>query len=467
MDQLHNQVNALERQQINEKLNQGISLRASTLLFVWSFIAVIYGFMSMDLFRSRLPDLDVWSNIWPRLLFNTIPAILVAKWYSDYKKRPTFKAYSTIIVLPVLMLAASMIHAWPIFFGGDYDFYLYFHATNIIAMASGLALISATPQIVLLQAMAFLVIYFGPLIYFFGTVKFDLAKLIVSDVALISVILMIGLRGIYQLRLKLATEDVVRKKKAAPFLGESLAKALYESKSMEVTGYTQTGIIMAVDLRGYTTFTQISDTKMVKAFMNDYHAAVTRIVSSNKGYLHKTSGDGLLISFAVMEKDEDLSDIPGIESDLQLASKERMKSACKNSVETFQQIISAFEELKEKYKVPDHLLVGAGIASGEIDVVVRGDANFRQELDIDGEPIVRAVRLEAYSKLLNKMVDQSSSFLIISPELSEPASVSTDGLKVWMTNNATLAVRDYPNIQSVAYRQWKHKRIRSTGSQAA
>jgi class 3 adenylate cyclase len=251
-----------------------------------------------------------------------------------------------------------------------------------------------------------------------------------------------------------------------PFVGKNLMDALYKTNNMEIQNYSQYGIIMAIDLRGYTNFTQSHDLNTVRAVMTEYHAICSRILGQNEGYLHKTIGDGIIASFGVMEKEEDLSDVIGINDAIKTARQNRKSDLLKKSNNAFEKVLIEFENIKEKFKIKADLVVGAGIAYGEIELLIRGDAKFRQELDIDGESIIRAKRLESYSKLLNSKVDKDSSFLVISPELNE-ACKSINSIKIWLTNTNELAVRDYHEIKSVLYRQWKHNRARTSIKEVA
>ena len=104
-------------------------------------------------------------------------------------------------------------------------------------------------------------------------------------------------------------------------------------------------------------------------------------------------------------------------------------------------------------------MVGAGLDYGKVEVLITGDTTFRKELDIDGEVIVRATRLEAYSKLLISKFDGTSSYLVINSKLIKDP-IKFPNLKTMLTNVPDLAIRDYPEIHSIYFRQWKHRRVR-------
>ena len=152
--------------------------------------------------------------------------------------------------------------------------------------------------------------------------------------------------------------------------------------------------------------------------MNEYHSLVSATVGEIGGHVHKLNGDGHLISFGVMDEIP-VNDLPDLGSEGVLAEQNRKKGNFERSVKAFERLMFGSEALKIKYFVGHELKVGAGLAYGEIEVKVLGDELHRKELDIVGESIVRSVRLEGYSKLLNKEIDGLSSFLVIDPCLGE------------------------------------------------
>jgi class 3 adenylate cyclase len=459
------ELSAHELDQIKYKLLKGVVSRSSTLLFVWSFVGTVYGVLSLDLFHQFIPHLTIWENLWPRILLTGLPSLLLGFWYRNYEVRIRTKAYLTIVIMPALLLVASCIYAWPMFFDGNYDAYLYFHATNIIAMSSELAIISAPPWLVVGQALGFLLIYFGPLIVLFKDHRPLFPQLIVSDFLMIATILFFGLRAIYQLRVTLAVEDLLRRRKASSFLGKNLTKAIYESNDMKLKDRTGFGFIMSVDIRGYTKFMRDLSSDTTKLFMKDFHSMVASEIYRHGGYLHKTNGDGLIISFGIMDSDVDMSDIPGLETEEKQAAATKSRRHVKTATEAYQSIAAGVEGLRAKHGIMINLVIGAGLSAGQIDVIIRGDEGTRQELDIEGIAVIRAARLESYSKLLNKSIDSESSFLVLDPELS--VWVADPSILRWPITNQEDQVRDFPDIKSVFYRRWKHNRQRGGSRMAA
>lgn len=456
MNQQLDRLSFEQRRVVEDKILRGVVSRASSLMFIWAFALSFYGITSLNLFQSALPQLTLWGNIWPRLLLNTLPVLLIAYWYRRYESNTKFKAYSTIVVLPVLLVIASAIYAWPIIFSGNYKFYLYFHATNIIAISSGLSIISAPPRLVLLQILGFFVIYFGPLLNLFNSHEPLLLTMIFTDVTTISIILFAGLRITSKLRFFMASQDLLRKNTLSIFLGSSLTKAIYESTEMKFSNYSQDGLVMAIDLRGYTNFVNSYPHDVVKQFMYKFHSKAVRAITKNGGYVHKTNGDGLLVSFGIMERDEDLSENTGnkTEEDLVIAKK----SIClERALKSFKKIAAVVEKLKDEFQIIETLVVGGGLDYGQIEVFIRGNEKYRQELDIDGPSIIKAVRLESFSKILNNLVDKDSSFIILDTTLLDLKSEIQTGLKMWLIDLTEHQIRDFPEIKSVLYLQRKKR----------
>ncbi len=445
---------------IEDKILRGVVSRASSLMFIWALVLSFYGITSLNLFRSAIPNLSLWENLWPRLVFNTIPTLIFAYWYKTYESNTKLKAYSTILVLPLLLVAAAAIHAWPQIFAGNYRFYLYFHATNIIAFSSGLSILSAPPRLVLWQILAFSIIYFGPLLYLFYSHEPLILAMITTDVITIGIILYAGLRITSRIRFFMASQDLLRKNALSVFLGSSLTKAIFESTEMKFSNYSQDGLVMALDLRGYTHFVHSYPSEVVKKFMYKFHSRAVRAITKNGGYVHKTNGDGLLATFGIMEKDEDFSETAGITGEQKSAAKTKRSICLQRAFKTFKKVSAIVEGLREEFQIEETLVVGGGLDYGLIEVFIRGNEKYRQELDIDGQAIIKAVRMESFSKVLNNLVDKESSFIILDTTLLDLNTEIHPGLKMWLIDLTENQIRDFPETKSVLYLQRKSSRKR-------
>lgn len=467
MDQDTSARNSEEEALVQQKLLEGVVSRASFVCFIWGIAVLVWGVASLEIFRVVQKDLTLIENLVPRFFFNTIPAFMFGFWYRKYSVNPNIKAYSTAISLPFLLASAALVNAWPLLWNGHYELYLYLHAANLITISTALALTSGTPRVIILQAIGFFSLFWLPIIVMLARDQQNaiLINLILNDYGLVLAVFIPGLYAVHKLRYKLAIADKRVKELTRSFLGSPLTQAIYEDGVDGLANFIRNGIMLAVDMRGYTNFVHNVDSKVVKAFMKKYHTIVSQAVGNNSGYLHKSSGDGHMISFGVMDANVDLTDIPGYDDEIKRSDGAKKAVYFLNSIKTFVHMLLEFEKLKSEFKVNVPLLIGAGIAFGPVEVVLRGDKRFRQELDIDGETIVRAVRLESYSKFLNINVDQDSSFLLISPELASEV-LGVPGIHEWKTVGEG-QIRDYPWIEKIYFRQWKHNRKRASFESAA
>ncbi|OQW49012.1 MAG: hypothetical protein A4S09_12930 [Proteobacteria bacterium SG_bin7] len=452
-----------DRIKLNRKILNDLVSRSSTLCYFFGFAFTIYSFTSFDIIRPFKPDLTLWDNFWPRVIFNGLPFLLLARWLGRHKQNTKVKAYTAMISIPLIFVAACFIHAWPVMWKGGGALYTYVHGANIYIITMTLIIISPPTRFLIIQIATFLLAFMLPLALILAQWKenLTLVKTFVGDFAIIFLVTGFTANQFFKLRLRVALSDIETRKSASLFLGSHLADAIYDEKKDLLKGYTQAGSILALDIRGYTNFVHNSTPEVAKAFMRGYHELVSKTIGQWGGYIHKSSGDGHVISFGVMEKEEDLSDVPGIEKEQVSANERKMNHILVHSTTAFEEIVRGFDLLKKQHKVTVQMLVGAGLSFGEIEVLVRGDEKYHKELDVDGESIVRAVRLESYSKFLNKTISDDSSFLVISPEF-EKAIEPKHGIRICYTQTKETAVRDYPWIKFVYFRQWKHNRPRSS-----
>lgn len=456
-----------DRQAVESKILSDLVSRSSTLCYFFGVASLAYAFTSLEILNNFRPELTLWENLWPRIILNAAPWFILARWFQRYKVNSELKAWVSVIANPTIFVLACCIYAWPIMLAGDGDLYSYFHGANIYVFTMTVIITSPPLKFLLAELCTFLIFFFLPLgiILSKWEVNHVLLKTFLGDYAIIFILTGFTANQIYRLRLKVALSDFEIRKSAKLFLGTHLTDAIYDENNRILQGYTQSGSILALDIRGYTNFVHSSAPEVAKAFMQGYHELVTKTIGQWGGYIHKSSGDGHTVSFGVMEKEQTLSDIPGLERENEGADRRKMRHLLHHATRAFEEISKGFEILKNQYGISLPMLVGAGLSYGEIEVVIRGDDKYRKELDIDGESIVRAVRLESYSKFLNKSISDESSFMVISPEFEKVVDPKF-GIRICYTQTKETAVRDYPWIQFVYFRQWKHNRIRSTARAA-
>src|SRR5207248_673796 len=108
---------------------------------------------------------------------------------------------------------------------------------------------------------------------------------------------------------------------------------------------------ISMDLRGYTQLVRGIGTTVSAKFMDEYHKAVSTVVGSRKGYIHKTAGDGHLVSFGLMDDLPDLSDLPGIEDELNEAEKNRGRHFLAKAIETVDAVVRNLSRLADQFNL--------------------------------------------------------------------------------------------------------------------
>lgn len=447
----------VENQKITESVLRGVVSRAGILSAILCLVFSTYGFTSFEFIHFFDPKVTLFNNVWPRILFNTIPLGLFWLMFRDYKNNIKRKALIWTFGLPIVYVSACLIHVWPIIYSGNSDIVMYVHSANAFIITICFLTVSPPPKLLFMQASTFFVLFIIPLaLMLYKNGNTILLKIVLSDLTIAFAASMFVSLQIYKLRLKIATFDHHVKKSAAPFLGGVLTKAIYEQNDNLLKDRNVNSIIVMVDIRGYSEFSNKNGEKIVRNFMTDYHALVSKICNDLGGYMHKASGDGHLISFGVMDESPNLFDLPGMESEVVSANVKLSKARFSNSLIAAATIALQFDNLKEKFDIVDNISLGFGIAEGDVTVSVQGDES-RKELDINGRTIILAARLEAYSKVIRMSVAPDKSVVVVEPSLSKYFDDENRMFRKWDTVEASLQVRNFPEIHHVYYHVFLNK----------
>src|SRR5688500_10616383 len=70
---------------VRELSLQGCVERSSFLSFVFAGMFGGYGFTSLAFLQKFDPSITLWSNVWPRLLFNSLPLVALGYWIRNSK----------------------------------------------------------------------------------------------------------------------------------------------------------------------------------------------------------------------------------------------------------------------------------------------------------------------------------------------------------------------------------------------
>ena len=444
-----------ERRELASRLIQGVVNRATTLSFVYAAVFTIYGFSSLSFIQQFDSTITLSENVWPRIVFNTLPFLLMGLYLKRGNGRPELKVWIWTVALPGVFLAACLIHIWEIMWHGSGEIYFYVHAANTFILTTALIVVSPPPKFIVGQTVCFLGFVLLPIaIILFHIGDFKLLQFLVSEnlIAIPVVIYMSHL--IYQLRYKIAYFDLQKRKQTSSFLGPAIAGAIYEERDFLFESRTAEALVVQMDIRDFTNFYKTRDAALTREFMQGYHALVSREIGRHGGFWHKSVGDAQVITFGAMDPDvADLSNLPGLETELKEASLRRRRCYFQKGMSAIAEIIENFEALKESLEITDTISLGVGIAYGPLEIRIQGDASFKRELDIDGDVVIRCSRLEAFSKTVRREKAPASSVLIVSPELSEAAKEHQ--CEYWPVK--THGIRNYPDIEYLFYRVFHGK----------
>lgn len=199
------------------------------LCYVWAIVAVFYGISSVEILRLVKIDITAFDNIWPRLIFNSLPATFFGYWYKNSKRNVAFKAYSSAIVLPGLLASAALVYAWPLFWQGNYDLYLYFTPRKHIRIFNSASnIIGNISNNTCANIGFFHNILVSSSIHAFSKCKSRIIiNLIINDFAFVVAIFLPALYSLNKLRDKFATADLKIKEMTASFLGNPLTRAIF------------------------------------------------------------------------------------------------------------------------------------------------------------------------------------------------------------------------------------------------
>ncbi len=278
------------------------------------------------------------------------------------------------------------------------------------------------------------------------------ANTIISDLLFLEASAVIGAITIYRTRLKVTILEIEREVEASKFLGPAVSKAIFENKQDILERQVRKGFVISIDVRDSTELQKKYGQQWL-AFRKEYFGLVSKAVDFFGGYVQKTMGDCHVINFGVMDDVIDLSDVPGLERENAEVDEKRLQSASDAAMECIERVFTGFQKLARRHFPGEIVRIGAGIDKGEMERGIQGDRGTL-ELDINGDPVNCASRLQEYSKALSKSFDTNSSVVLLSPfasdyiteqSLSLYKRVSTDGKPV----------RNYPGIKWVLAREFK------------
>jgi class 3 adenylate cyclase len=356
-----------------------------------------------------------------------------------------------VTVFSLVTHSAGWIYVWPVAMAGKPEALVYVNTANVWLFGMTYVVI-CPPRKYIMQFTTILFVLFAiPLfIVAFKSGDITIFKVIVSDSSesIFGGIIMAGL--IHNLYLKLSKLELEKAEEAKKFLGPTISKAIFENRRELLEKRMSSGFLLSTDIRGYTNLVLKGQKENVTALMEKYFEVLSETVGHYGGIVHKTAGDGHIISFGLMDYDADLSDIVGLEGQ-DLSAKARLRQSQFDSITAcLATTIDALNELSTTHGFGDQIRVGAALDFGEVEIKVVGDSQYRKELDIFGDALIRCVRLQDYTKVVSQHIKLNPSFLVLSPTVM---NLSIDLGHVTYFETTGYPVRDFPEIKKIAVKE--------------
>jgi len=423
---------------------------------------VIYGFSSLSFIRSFDPDASLSKNLWPRIFFNSLPMILLGELLYKSKVSRSKKLTIWMIGFGVIFCLTSLVFIWPLSLSGFGQIMLYVNGGNCSLFVALLVALSPPPKLLPRLIMIFLMLVVLPLSVVTILTKQPLITIAVlgdTSFAVIGGTLLTYLIG--KKLLKFAELEISLEQRASEFLGPIVTKAIYSGRTDLLAKQVRRGFIVVMDIRESTRL-QKEFGQQWPDFIAAYSTVIANICATRRGYVQKTTGDGHLISFGVMEDREgflDLLDSDKVEGKIVTGKDRRLIYFMSHLLKSLQDIVDAVGLLSMQYLSGHVIKLGVGIDKGDVVTQVQGHASSHLELDITGEPINCASRLEAYSKQFSIKDHDDDQIGVLTAVFSPFAAdyVPLDELSI-KSPTTELPIRDFEHLKWVIVRRFSAKR---------
>ena len=264
-------------------------------------------------------------------------------------------------------------------------------------------------SVTLLDAVPALVLF---ALLFLGSLFFDFRLIFGADKNWNTVFwyLEIVFIFVFSLALKYILEERNKKfirsafsKYVAPSVVDSILK---DPAKLTLGGEKRELSVLFSDIRGFTTFSEQMDAKVLAAFLNDYLGIMTKIVFENHGTLDKYIGDAIMAFWGAPLYQE---------------------NHASNAARAALQMIEAMEKNQARFKSQYGIDVsmGVGVNSGVVNVGNMGsDQNF--SYTVIGDHVNLASRLEGLTKEYGApAITSRFTFDLIERGLSGPLALGT------------------------------------------
>ena len=225
----------------------------------------------------------------------------------------------------------------------------------------------------------FLLTFFSlTLILFTDSILFERGYLVTTVLPLFLVLTLYMILTFY----KYLTEE--RKKKylrstfskyVSPAIVDEILK---DPSNVDLGGQKMTLTVFFSDIRGFTTFSESMDAKVLAQFLNRYLTPMTNVIFANKGTLDKYMGDGIMAFFGAP-----------------IAFADNAECACRAALQSLKELEKLNQVLKKENWPP--LSIGIGLNTSEMNVGNMGSDVVRSYTVI-GDAVNLGSRLEGVTK---------------------------------------------------------------------
>lgn len=427
--------------------------RACQLSLILSFVFVFYGVPSLSFIQRFQPDVSLWSNLWPRFILNGVPLFLLGIYLKKIKISNQNKLYFWISGIGLILHAAAWIHVWPIALLQDASILPFVNAANVFLFTLIFVVIAPPVQSLPVFAGIFSVTFVIPLFVVSYLSKDPIVfNLMLSDSLISIAVNMLLSMIIHKLRMHIACLELERASDVSRFIAPPIFKAIYENRKDLLQTRKASGLLLNMDIRGYTKLFQSGSQVQFEELMAKYLAHVSETVNKFGGVIHRTAGDGHLISFGLLDDPVDLSDIPDIQTELKQAEFKKWQNFLQNAFCCLEEIVVGSHKLVLNAAFSQLIKIGAGLDFGEVELKIVGDPNSREELELFGPSLIRVARLESHTKVISDLFRPTSSLLILSPEASNFLKEENQVTKI---DTGLHAIRDFPEIRQIYVKEFQ------------
>lgn len=441
---------------VKAKILKGVVDRTQHIILFCAVAFLAFGLYTYPIFSKHMPHLTIWENTWPRFFINTVPFLVLFKVMKNQKLSAESRLTVWSIALPALLHAAAWVNCWPLLLEGYSDVFFTVHTQNTFVLSIWFLYAAPPLRNALIMLATCILFFLLPLIavVHYGLNEQYVINILLNDIGAAMALNFIVARAAVRLRTRLAIEDIQSKEQTKRLLGGRIAEAIFEKRADLLNGFERPALIIAVDMRGFTRFMIDQAGPVVNDFLAKYHEIITSTSGRYGGFVHKSSGDGHLISFGLMEDHQDLSDVPDIKDKVAQADEMRRRHLFSRADWMILEIVDLLGALKSSSPIFREVRIGAGLSFGPVSVRLIGDKKYRQEFDFHGLPIIEAVRLEAFTK--NMFGGDSEAQAIVISTMNFEDDFLQDHHFVRQTLS-DFRVRDFEKLDTIISKTYKYQ----------